>query len=382
MKEKYNRKNISIVSVVLNDFRNDSRVLKMAKTLINADFNAEVAALHRPGLADSGSLEGVPFRRVRLSTYRLPRFLNPIKFLEMVVRLRKRYGKHHLWIANDFEALVLYRLARMIGAKSRLIYDSHELQSHREGRSRLMGKLVRMVEGAILKKETVVFNVSPGIVKFYDQNYGLENQRLVMNLPERQPSGTPSRIFRDKWNIADDATIFIFQGKLGSNRGLEALIQAFEGLDEKHVLVVMGYGPLEALAREKSEAHHNIYFQEAVPHRKIITYTSSADWGISNVQNSCLSHYYCLPNKIFEYIQAGVPIISNRLVDIADLLESKSLGLIMDGADVEDIRRTIQRARKAGREGYADKLKKAADTYTWESQEGIIVNSVEKALNS
>jgi len=373
---------IQIVSIVLNDFRNDSRVLKMAKTLRGAGYFISVAALHRPGLEEEGTVEGVPFRRISLITYRLPRILNFLKFIEMVFKLRFRYGSQDLWIANDFEALVIYSLARLMGCRSKLVYDSHELQSYREGISASKGKFIRRVESMILNHNTVVFNVSPGIVDIYKREFGLKNQKLIMNLPERNKSSKRGNVFREKWNLPDKATVFLIQGRLGANRGLELLLDAFEELEHDLVLVVMGYGPLQELTEEMAGRCENIFFQEAVPHDKIMEYTSSADWGISNVQNTCLNHYHCLPNKIFEYIQAGIPIISNDLGDISNLVRTENLGLVMNGADKEDIKRTMKRAKSAGKDTYEDNLRSAASKYYWGAQESKIVDSIQIALRN
>lgn len=382
MNPKRSDSKIKLVSVVLNDFRNDSRVLKVMKTLNRAGYQGVVSALHRPGLEEEGSIEGVRFSRVKLKTYSLPRFLNAIKFVEMVIRLRRRYGKFDIWIANDFEALVLYYLVRLIGGRSKLLYDSHELQSYREGISPLKGKFIRWMEALVLSRKSVVFNVSPGIVDIYNREFGLEHQKLIMNLPERNHAKTNGNIFRTQWSIPEDSTIFLIQGRLGRNRGLEILLSAFEELDNRCVLVVMGYGPLKDLTVNAADRCENIYYQEAVPHEKIMEYTSSADWGISNVRNTCLNHYHCLPNKVFEYIQAGIPIISNDLGDIADLLRKEHLGLVMDGENKEDVKRTMRQARDMGTAKFTENLRKAASKYYWGAQEEDILESLQFVLEN
>lgn len=373
---------MKLVSLVLNDFRNDSRVLKMCKTLNKAGIPATVAALHRPGLDERGTTEGVVYHRIKLKTYGLPGKLNFIKLIEMIFKMRKYYRDYDLWIANDYEALVMYYVVKLLGGKSKLLYDSHELQSHRQGRSEWDGKMIRFFERLILKKDTVVFNVSPGIIEYYKKHHKLENQRLVMNVSEPKAKVEREDIFRTRWNIPADSTLFIWQGNLALQRGLEQLIKAFEGLGTEKVLIIMGFGPLEKYVRDKAEVFDNIYFHEAVPHEQIIRYTSAADWGITNIQNTCLNNYHALPNKLFEYIQSRLPVLCNDLADTANLVLSHEIGFTMKGDDIEDIRKVVSKAAAAEKTFYLEKANLAAEKLNWGAQEELIVQSVNEAFNA
>lgn len=374
-----------IVSVVLNDFQNDNRVLKMCKTLRKHGCLAEVVALWRPGLELSGQVEEVPYRRIKLKTYSWPSALNFFKMLEFSWRLRWNYRSKDIWLLNDFEALLVYALGALLGLRVKIAYDSHELQSDRAGMTNpWYRRMVIAVERLFLKATTPVFNVSPGIVNIYEQRYGLKNQHLIMNLPEGRPELGHHSKFRDRWpQIHPDATVFICQGKLTRQRGLEILVQAFERLNpDEFVLVLMGFGPMYDELAAVAEASPNIYIHPAVPHSEITDYTSSADWGITNVQNICLSYLHSLPNKLFEYVQSGIPVIASNLEDTENFIRDNEVGLVMDGESIESVVNTLREARELGAARFGAAVLRAAEKYRWERQEPTIVKTFDELASS
>ena len=84
-------------------------------------------------------------------------------------------------------------------------------------------------------------------------------------------------------------------------------------------LVFMGYGKLQGSIAEAAASSENVHFQPAVPYQEMLQYTKDADVGLVSVRPICLSYLYCLPNKLFECIQAGVPVLVNDLPDCVAL---------------------------------------------------------------
>ncbi|GAG09087.1 unnamed protein product, partial [marine sediment metagenome] len=120
--------------------------------------------------------------------------------------------------------------------------------------------------------------------------------------------------------------LFIFQGSLSEGRGIEMLLNAFSKNDKKKHVVFMGNGVLENVVKEYENNFSNIHHHPAVKPEKITIYTKSADVGISLTENTCLNHFYSLPNKVFEYILSGLPIIVSDFPDMGKIVDEYKCG--------------------------------------------------------
>jgi glycosyltransferase involved in cell wall biosynthesis len=132
------------------------------------------------------------------------------------------------------------------------------------------------------------------------------------------------------FNIPDDCVIFIYQGVVNKGRGIELLIDTFGKLPSDKHLVIMGYGPFVSQVKTAEKNHFNIHFLPAVPPDEILNYTSGADVGISMIENISLSYYFCLPNKLFEYLHCGMPVIVSDFPDMGNLIRSFDCGWVSE----------------------------------------------------
>ena len=130
----------------------------------------------------------------------------------------------------------------------------------------------------------------------------------------------------------------------------------------------MGYGPLVNEIIEYSNNHNNIYFKSAVPPEELISYTQSADFGISLIENTSLSYYYCLPNKIFEYAQAGIPLIVSENIEMKNIVLNNNILISIDN-NVSSIINEIEKISIEDKKKYSKNLFKFKNEYNWESQE-------------
>src|SRR5690606_25297168 len=143
--------------------------------------------------------------------------------------------------------------------------------------------------------------------------------------------------------IRSDQTIFLYQGGLSSGRGIEILIEAFSNQEgDKNGLVCMGYGPLEHSIKEKADTTATIFYHPAVMPDVLLAHTSSADDGISFVEDLCLSSRYCLPNKVFEYLLAGLPVLTSDLFEMQRLVESEKVGIVAVENTVRGFQEAVQ----------------------------------------
>ena len=319
-----------IANVVLNDFTRDNRVLKIATLLQKAGADVTVVALHKIGLPKSEEhaagfkVHRIPILSPKRSVFAL------LKWGELTLRIAWRYRRYDVWHCNDAEAFAIGVLAKWWRPELRLIYDCHEFEAERNGKPQWYLNAVRRLENRYIKKADEVIVVSPSIEAAYRDRYatkGLRNLTLIRNVPNVRTAHSESRPLRNALGLGSDDFVALYQGALTINRGVETLLAMAAKLEGTKIqLVFMGYGLLEPMVREAVSAHENVHFQPAVPYDQVLAYTADADVGLVSVKPTCLSYLYCLPNKLFESIQAGIPILVNDLPDCVSLVEGYGIG--------------------------------------------------------
>ena len=135
----------------------------------------------------------------------------------------------------------------------------------------------------------------------------------------------------------------------------------------------MGYGPLEELVKNASQEYVNIYFHKAVSPEVLLEYTSSADFGILFYENSCLNHYYCSPNKMFEYLMAEIPVIVSNLFEMKRLVEDNHIGVVAEENDTKGLKKAIEEAVLLDQNELQENIQKVKEIYNWEEQEKVLL---------
>ncbi len=375
--------------IFLTVARQESRFLREAGAQVASGLFDEVvlAAKWEPGLAEEETLApGVRVWRVRLTTGSLPRTLSMqlLKMVEWRARIvgfakRLRPG---LVISHSIAALpVGLACKRAVG--SPLLYDAHELETERNGLRGWRKGLERRTERRLIRGCDAVVVVSDSIADWYAREYGIVRPAVVRNVPEvvgDSPRPDP-RLWRDRFGIRDDHLVFIYQGGLFSGRRIEQFLRVFSAARPDRHVVFMGYGELEGLVREAAARHANIHFAPAVPPRDVLRHTAGADVGLVGVENVCLSYYYSLPNKLFESLLAGIPVLMPSYPEMARVARDSGCGWVVgeedaawleavNGLDAQSVAATKARARSA------------AAAYSWRNESGHFLEAVKQSLLS
>lgn len=379
-----------IANVVLNDFTRDNRVLKISQSLQVLGHVVTVVALSGQGLPECEShASGFQVRRIRCRTNRMPRgiFFGMIKFSELAMRIVWQFRKAEAWHCNDIEAFVLGVFAKTLNPKLRLIYDCHEFEAERNAKSNLEKKMVGWLERRFIRFAEDVFVVSPSILKAYQDRYsafGLPRVELLRNVPHANSSGSPTdRKLRSALGLSPEAFVAIYQGAFTYNRGIEQMLDmAWEMKDDVIELVFMGYGPLESAIQAVAKELPWVHFHPAVSYEDVTRYSADADVGLVSVKPTCLSYLYCLPNKLFEYIQAGLPVMVNDLPDCKALLSDYGIGIAVQPDTPEQWRQELIQLKQTlrnGSENYQEGLQHAQSELTWERESTILETVYAKA---
>jgi len=368
---------IKVLSIVLNNFKNDSRVLKENISLQNAGYHVKVVALHEEPLKEFEKVQCIPVHRVKLKTRAWSKYplVQLIKYLEFIYRVIKKYRKTDILHCNDLNTLPAGVFAKMFNRKLKLVYDSHEYAiNDTPYESKISIWLKYFIERILIQFADKVITVSNSIANEYKRLYNIPKPSLILNCP-RYHEQQKKDIFRNEFNIRSDQNIFLYQGGLSHGRGIEILLETFKIIDDDNsVIVFMGYGPLEGLIKESSKEYENIYFHPAVPPDELLDFTSSADFGILFYENNCLNHYYCSPNKMFEYLMAGIPVLVSNLYEMKNLVEQYQIGIVATSNSVKGFTKSIEESLNQDYLRIVENVEKSRKLFCWEEQEKVLLD--------
>lgn len=363
-----------IVHVHEIDFLHASRDLREARTALDHGVADDVLLVgrHRPGLASTERLsDSMRIRRLGLLTSRLPKG-KPFALLKMIEAHYK-----YLWFLKEARPTIIHchslaaLPAAVAAAKqtgSRIIYDCHELETERNGLTGLAQKIDRVIESKLIRKCDAVITVNDSIAKWYATRYQMAPPVVVRNVPEPlAPSARSSELLRDRFQIPPDHLIFIYLGAFFTGRRIEQLLSVFKQTSADRHLVLMGYGPLQPAIEAAALQHPNIHLMPAVPHDEVLQYTAGADVGISGGENVCLSYYYSLPNKLFEYLLAGLPVLVNDWPEMVSLVERYGCGWIVSD-DEKSWKHTIDTLTRDDIARAQSGVKAAQGSLKWENE--------------
>jgi len=374
------RRGLRVAMLLHKSVEHDSRVRREARALQLAGHDVTVVHLPRERGQLDGELDGFRVvsatppgwvrRRVPFHAYRVV-FL--AAFVRAVVRLRPD-------VVHAHDAAMLlpgYVAARLAGA--RLVYDSHELATGVAYRERGWAAFVAMLERLAVPRCAGVVTVSGGIAARLRQLYGLaELPTVVRNVPdlgvESAPAPGPRSVagpLRSRLGVGA-APLVLHQGALAPRRGCETAVRALEQLPEEVQLVFLGdawpgyAGEVERLAASAGLAGR-VHFLPSVPVEQLLAWTADADVGLSLLQGDSDNHRLALPNKVFEYVAAGVPVVVSDLPELSALVDGHGIGVCCDPAAPADVAAAI-RETLARRDELAPVLAAAGRSLSWAAE--------------
>lgn len=337
------------------DIRTDSRILKELRSLNGAGYSVRGVGvvLEEGSKASSIDFEAeVGHITLHSREFRfLPRTLRHVcSLFELTVKMLSRSLRSRSKVVHCHDTLVLplgVIVKVLTGAK--LIYDAHELESDRNGITALQSRLTRLVERMLWRFVDGLIVVSPSIEKWYNDNIGAKRSVVILNSPVfHEDHSTRSDYLRQTFSIPKDCRIFVYVGILGRGRGLELISDVFAQPGMKAHVVFLGFGEMADELKDKAAATTNIHLHEAIPHASVVPVLRSASFGFCLVENVSLSDYCCLPNKLFEYCFAGLPVLASDFPDIRAVVDEYELGVcfVPDRAGLTKVVKDLERAEK------------------------------------
>ena len=374
--------NLKVLHLTHTDINKDPRIIKSIKAIDKLSW-IEVYGI---GIQDSShnSRRFETKDSIDINSIALKLFSKKLTFLPNILRhlfTLLEFLLRSFFIINKFKpsvihchdtlALPIAILFKVFHSKLKVIYDAHELGSNRNGIDNFFSKIVYFFEKITWRFIDHFISVSPSIIKWYEEEYGRKKNTLILNSPEIETKKIEnSNGFRKKFLINDDEKLFIYVGEINKGRGITNLLEIFKDLKSR--ILFLGYGPLVNKVKDFENNYSNIHYHEAVEPDSLISLIQEADVGLCLVERVSLSDYFCLPNKLFEYAFAGLPVIASDFPDIKFLVEKYDLGFCCDSGSIKDVKKNIERYESIIKISKND-VSKLHDL-SWQKQELNLIN--------
>jgi len=380
----------------------DSRVEREARSLLAAGYDVDVFAAAAEGFAETEARDGYTIRRVS-DEGRFARLLGRIHDAGLPVISRLAFRGRALcrmrtWVRRAGVAATQQPAVLLIGhdldgflagirAKRRLgtplIYDSHELFPDYAAAARPAYERRGWIlyESRLIRHADHVFAVTPARAQVMAERYSIPAPQVIRNMPEA--AARADRQLPDlREGVPPEKHVVFYSGMMQPTRGLEQLIAALAEMPDC-VLVVMGRGEDEYVEslRALAGAPDRMIVRSPVRPSEVVAASAGADVGVVLNRNVSLNNFLSLPNKIYEYLAAGLPIVTSNSPEMTQVVSDYDVGETCDPESPADIIRAI-RAVLEDRERLQANARRAAPEMTWERESEQFIATVQELTAS
>jgi len=366
---------------VNNGYTADLRVRREATSLAEAGFRVTVLADEAPGLPAEEQMDGVLVRRLPKSPSRIP-------FWGLIKPLRDEHAD--IYHAHDVDSLFPVTAAARLagkrpgtGRRAPVVYDSHELWSaHAADKLHARRRVLIALEGPLVRRAAGLISVSEEITSIIAEKYGYRGPALTLrNVPRvyTEAELAPHWAARDADPLTTISYVSIFQ----YGRGVIPLIRSLEFLPPDVCVNLLGPFPqadYEALAREAAAPlGDRVRFAGRIPTDEVVPRLAASKLSAVLIEPISESYRLSAPNKLFDSMAAGTPVIASDLPTIANVTRSSGAGVLCDVANPRDIARAVTEALPHLAEMRL-KAREAAATYNWDAEQAALVGLYDRIL--
>lgn len=342
----------------------DSRVRREAQALLAAGFDVTVIELTRQetdGMSfDRIAVHPPDWVRSRLGV-KAHRAWFGVQFVVRATRLRPAVVHAH-----DAAMLLPGALVALLSG-AQLVYDSHEYATGVPYHEQHWGRFVGALERLIMPRCAAVITVSDGIADRLRSKYRLRRRPIVVrNVCSLPRNGAPFGL-REHLNLTDEPLV-LHQGAVAKDRGADVLLRAVAAMSGVHVCFLGAGSGADALVDEADAIGigHRVHIVPSVPPDNLLHLTTDADVGVSLLQDTCDNHRLALPNKLFEYLRAGVPVVVSDLPEMRGVVDAHGVGWCVTPADADALAGALTEALgKRDCRHLRDRVARAAEHFTW-----------------
>ncbi len=366
-----------VIVSVINDLVTDQRVNKVCQTI--GKFDCDILLVGRR-LRDSPEMDKRNYKVIRMKLFfeKGAFFYAEYNIRLFLLLLFKRCS---LLVSNDLDTLLPNYIVSKV-KRIPLVYDSHEYFTEVPelvNRKRVQS-VWKYIERNIFPKLTDVITVNDSIAELFENDYGLKPV-VVRNIPRKQQH--VNKVSRNDLGLPNDKPILILQGSgINVDRGSEELIEAMPYIENAILLIIGGGDVIDKLKGMVNNLgiNNRVIFEPRLPYLKMMEYTSVSDLGITFDKSNNLNYKFSLPNKLFDYIQAGTPVLSSSLPEIEKVIVKYKVGDFIIDHNPKNIANKINHI--LNNQSIMDEWKKncrfAAQELTWENEEKILIKIYSK----
>ena len=372
-----------IAVLVSNDLNHDQRVLKTCATLEREGWKPVLIGREMP---ESKPLK-VPFEagRLRLPFKRGAGFYAALQLGLLGALLRT--DADAIW-ANDLDTLLpAFLIARIKGLP--LVYDSHEYFTEAAG---LTGRPFQrgvwlMVERAIFPRLKSVITVNEGIADAYFSRYPRARGGrpfVVRNMPRMREKAAPSSVnWRERLGIPTEVPFLIVQGAyLDKDRGVVQAVEALQVHTASYLVVVGAGEEWEWAQSQVDQLNGRLVVLPKMPFDELCSLTASADVGLSLDQGVHGNYLMSLPNKLFDYIHAGIPVVASPMPEVVRVVEAWSIGRVVRDSTPTGIAEAVDAVLARSTSEWSAVCAEAAAALHWGMEERQIAQALEQAQSA
>ena len=366
-----------VIVSVINDLVTDQRVNKVCETLLS--MNCDVLLVGRK-MRGSPEIDkrNYAMHRMNLLFEKGPFFYAEFSFRLFLFLL---FRKADLLISNDLDTLLPNYFISGI-KREPLVYDSHEYFTEVPElvNRRHIQAIWKFIERKLFPKLTDVITVNDSIADLFEKDYGIR-PHVVRNIPRR--ANNIKKVSRESLGLPEDKQLIILQGSgINVHRGAEELVEAMQYVNDAVLLFVGGGDVIDVLKNMVSELKlsKKVIFKPRVPYQQLMEYTAVADLGLTLDKSTNINYKYSLPNKLFDYIQAGLPVLSSLLPEIEKIILKYDVGDFIPDHNPENIALKINQilSNQELMSKWKKNCKFAAEELVWENEELVLKNVYSK----
>lgn len=252
-----------------------------------------------------------------------------------------------------------------------LVYDSHEYFTEvpELQNKKFIKHFWLCIEKFILPKLKFAYTVSESIAKEYSEKYNVKFS-VIRNLPLKMKKTTiyplPAYILPKKK--------ILYQGAVNIGRGVEVMMDVIKEISRDVVFIIAGEGDLYDQLRKKAEREditNKVFFTGRIPNEELAGLTIQADMGISLEEDMGKNYRYALPNKLFDYIQAEIPVMVSDLPEMKQIVEKYDIGIVNNSLEISKIKTIVENILfdNEARKKWKENLSQASSELIWEKEE-------------